>query len=101
MAESGTGGASYRRRIVDDALDDLLGDLPAISLDGAKGVGKTSTARARGGTFLALDDPRTLALLEAGPDVWERQRGLVVVDEWQRYPASWELRAQSGRRAGP
>ena len=33
----------HRRRIVDDELDVLLG-LPAIAVEGPKGVGKTATA---------------------------------------------------------
>ena len=34
----------YQRRIIDDELDELFTQLPAILLDGPKGVGKTSTA---------------------------------------------------------
>jgi len=32
----------YRRRIVDDELDELLVGLPAVTIDGPKAVGKTS-----------------------------------------------------------
>ena len=35
----------YVRRVVDDDLDELLPHLPAVALEGAKGVGKTSTAQ--------------------------------------------------------
>lgn len=38
---------SYVRRIVDAELDDLFGEVPAIALDGPKGVGKTTTAERR------------------------------------------------------
>ena len=34
----------YLRRIVDAELDELFGQVPAIALDGPKGVGKTTTA---------------------------------------------------------
>ena len=34
---------TYRRRIIDDTLDDLFPHLAAIALEGAKGVGKTAT----------------------------------------------------------
>lgn len=38
---------NYRRRIVDEELDALLPSLPAISIEGPKGVGKTATALTR------------------------------------------------------
>ncbi|MEI6624542.1 MAG: AAA family ATPase, partial [Actinomycetes bacterium] len=44
----------YTDRIVDAELDELLG-LPAIALEGPKGVGKTSTAQRRARTVLRMD----------------------------------------------
>ena len=41
------GPAGYRRRIVDDELDELIAGLPAIALEGPKAVGKTATALQR------------------------------------------------------
>ena len=38
---------AYHRRLIDDELDELFTELPAIAIDGAKGVGKTSTAEER------------------------------------------------------
>ena len=35
---------AHRRRVLDDELDSLLQVLPAIAIDGAKAVGKTSTS---------------------------------------------------------
>jgi hypothetical protein len=35
---------TYRRRIVEDALDEVLPELAAIALEDAKAVGKTATA---------------------------------------------------------
>lgn len=46
---------NYLRRVVDDEFDDLLEGLPAISLDGPKGVGKTETASRRAASTIALD----------------------------------------------
>ena len=37
----------YQRRIADQELDTLMGDLPALALQGAHGVGKTATAAQR------------------------------------------------------
>lgn len=81
----------YVRRVVDDELDLLLGDLPAISLDGAKGVGKTATAVRRVNTVFALDHPATFEVLSAEPDRLTRAAEPILVDEWQRYPPSWDL----------
>ena len=47
----------YLRRVVDDELDELLSELPAIVLEGPKGVGKTETARRRAQTTFELDEP--------------------------------------------
>lgn len=46
MADSRFLGA-YVRRVIDDELDELFPQLPAIVLDGPKGVGKTVTAEQR------------------------------------------------------
>lgn len=81
----------YLLRVVDDELDELLPSLPAVALEGAKGVGKTVTARRRARTVHALDAPGALELFAADP----RRLGLgdppVLLDEWQRVPASWDL----------
>ncbi len=36
--------ALYQPRVVDARIDRLFEELPAISLEGARGVGKTTTA---------------------------------------------------------
>lgn len=57
----------YLPRIVDDELDELAQGLPAISLEGPKGVGKTATAQRRARTTFALDEPAVRELLAADP----------------------------------
>lgn len=79
------------RRIVDDELDELLEGVSAISLDGAKAVGKTLTASQRAHTTVALDDAEQRALLEADPTLLIRGNPPTLVDEWQRAPESWDL----------
>jgi uncharacterized protein len=81
----------YRRRTVDDEVDALFGDLAALSLEGAKAVGKTATASERARTVYKLDDKDQRSVIEA-----DRRRLLegdrpVLIDEWQRLPASWDL----------
>lgn len=83
--------SAYRRRVVDDELDVLLEELPAISLEGPRAVGKTRTARRRARTVHNLDDPQTLALVEADPGRLVRGPEPIFIDEWQRYPPAWDL----------
>lgn len=83
--------ASYNRRIVDDELDELIASLPAISLEGAKGVGKTETALQRSGAAHRLDDPSERSVLVGDPDRLLRGDSPILIDEWQRLPESWDL----------
>ena len=91
---------SYRPRIVDTELNELLADLPAVSIEGPKGVGKTETARQRATTRYELDRPGASELIEADPDRLVRGAEPILIDEWHRYPPSWDLvrRAVDARR---
>jgi predicted AAA+ superfamily ATPase len=82
---------AYRRRIVDDELDELLPALPALALEGAKGVGKTATALERAATVHELDDPAQRAIAEADPSRLLAGPTPVLIDEWQRVPDTWDL----------
>ena len=82
---------AYQRRIVDDELDELIGSLPAIALEGPKGVGKTRTALERANTVHRLDDPAELAVAEADPPRLLEGERPVLIDEWQRLPEVWDL----------
>jgi predicted AAA+ superfamily ATPase len=81
----------YRRRIADDELDELLGDLAAIAIEGPKGVGKTRTALERAKTVHRLDDPAELAVAAADPARLLEGERPVLLDEWQRLPQVWDL----------
>jgi uncharacterized protein len=83
--------SGYKRRIIDDELDELLPQLPAIAIEGPKGVGKTETAKQRAATVLKLDDPAEASLLDADPQRLEREPTPILIDEWQRFPRSWDL----------
>jgi predicted AAA+ superfamily ATPase len=80
----------YLERIVDHQLDDLLPQLPAVSIEGAKGVGKTETASRRANTVYRLDKPEARAIAEADTQVMLAQPTPVLLDEWQRYPPLWD-----------
>lgn len=81
---------SYRRRVVDDLLDELFPHLAAVALEGAKGVGKTATATQRAKTVLSLDDPRQQEVLSADLDYITKVAHPVLIDEWQLEPAVWD-----------
>ena len=82
--------AEYLRRLVDTELDELMLELPAIVLEGPKGVGKTATAERRARTIVRLDDPAHRAIAEADPMQVLSGDPPVLVDEWQRVPAVWD-----------
>jgi predicted AAA+ superfamily ATPase len=83
--------SSYRRRVVDDELDEIVGYLPAIAIEGAKGVGKTRTALQRAKTVHRLDDPAELSVAEADPSRLLEGERPILIDEWQRLPQVWDL----------
>lgn len=82
---------TYIRRVVDSELDELLPMLPAISLEGARGVGKTETAARRANTIYRLDDPAQRAIVQAEPTLLLRGEPPILLDEWQRVPESWDV----------
>lgn len=84
-------GSQYVPRIVDQELDDLLGQLPAILIDGPRGVGKTTTALQRARTVIRLDDPNERSVIEQDPTLVERGPHPVLIDEWQRVPEVWDV----------
>jgi len=83
--------AGYLPRVVDAELDELLPALPALALEGAKGVGKTVTAGRRARTVHALDAPGATELFGADPRRLVVGEPPVLIDEWQRLPVSWDL----------
>ena len=85
-----TSSEAYRRRIVDDELDSLLKGIAAISIEGAKAVGKTATASQRVSTVYRLDDPDQRTVVEADVGRMVSGSGPVLIDEWQWVPAAWD-----------
>jgi predicted AAA+ superfamily ATPase len=81
---------AYARRIIDDVLDEVLPDLAAIALEGAKGVGKTATASQRAQSVLSLNDPRQREAVAANPDLVIQLPSPVLIDEWQLEPHVWD-----------
>lgn len=81
----------YRRRVLDDVLDELMAELPAIEIHGPKGVGKTSTALARARSAIRLDDPREREVFLSDPARLRAMAHPLLIDEWQHVPESWDV----------
>jgi uncharacterized protein len=79
---------SYRPRLVDRLIADLVAGVPAVSVVGPRASGKTTTARRYARTVIRLDRPEEAAVVEANPDAALRQLAEpVLIDEWQEAPA--------------
>lgn len=83
--------ADLHPRIVDKQLGDALTHLPAVLITGARAVGKTTTASAFAKTVFDLSHPDVLREVQARPDVLVDAEPSVLIDEWQRYPASMDI----------
>ena len=80
----------YTPRVIDGELDELLPVLPALAIEGPKGVGKTATAERRATTTFRLDDPAQRELATADPRVLLTAPPPILIDEWQHVQAVWD-----------
>lgn len=83
--------AGYLKRIVEAEIDELLGGLSAISIEGPKAVGKTETALRRASTVRELDDLVQLDIYRSRPQKLVEGKTPILIDEWQRMPESWDI----------
>ena len=81
----------YVARIIDRQLDAMMSVLPAICLEGAKGVGKTATAKRRTPVVFSLDDDETYEIVSGNPSVIGHGETTVFIDEWQYVPSVWNI----------
>jgi uncharacterized protein len=90
MANTADFLGSYVRRVIDDEIDDLLPQLPAILIDGPKGVGKTATTTQRCRSIRHLDVPAERDVVRADPSIIGHDPTPVLIDEWQRVPSVFD-----------
>ena len=77
----------YRGRLADAYLADLLTELPAVLLTGARATGKTTSAVRLAAEVVRLDEPGRAASYRADPDAALRRAARpVLLDEWQEVP---------------
>ncbi|RNI22839.1 ATP-binding protein [Flexivirga caeni] len=80
----------YKPRVIDTVLDDVLGGIAAVTLEGAKGVGKTATGNRRARTVLSLTDPQIRAIVHGDYNMVVNAEPPVFIDEWQLEPHVWD-----------
>lgn len=89
-----SGTPAYRRRVIDDELDEYVQGVPgvtvAVALEGARAVGKTSTAGERAATRYELDNEAHRAVVSADMALALSRPAPVLIDEWQHYPPVWD-----------
>jgi len=76
--------------VLDVELDELASEFAAIAIEGPKGVGKTETARRRANTEYLLDGP-VGQIARANPEMVLAGDKPILIDEWQRVPATWDV----------
>lgn len=81
----------YLPRVLEREFDELFVSLPALAIEGPKGVGKTAMASRRAQTIHALDDPEQLEVATADPHRLLEADPPILIDEWQRLPETWDL----------
>ena len=81
----------YLARLVDQELDAFMPYVAAVTLDGPKGVGKTSTASRRVVDEVRLDLEQHWRMARADPELVTRLPKPLLIDEWQRVPAVWDV----------
>jgi predicted AAA+ superfamily ATPase len=79
----------YEPRLIDDVLKTYFEVLPALLIQGAKGVGKTATSINLAKTHFSLDNETTRTILEAEPSKIFNSERPVLLDEWQHAPSLW------------
>ncbi len=81
----------YVRRVIDAELDELFGQVPAIAIDGPKGVGKTTTANQRVVGLAKLDSKSVRESIMADPELILGRPRPLLIDEWQKVPEVWDV----------
>jgi predicted AAA+ superfamily ATPase len=76
---------------VDAELDELFGQVPAMALDGPKGVGKTTTAERRAMGLAKLDSKSVRESIAADPALILSRMRPLLIDEWQKIPEVWDV----------
>ena len=90
MATGHTDPTIYRPRLADRELEDCLAAAGAVLIEGAKGCGKTATARRAARSEVFLDaDPSAARAMAVDPRIVLAGETPRLLDEWQAFPDLW------------
>jgi len=79
--------ADYTPRLIDDRLERLFRELPAILITGPRATGKTTSARRLARSVVRLDRADEAAIFQTDPDAaLASYPEPVLIDEWQAVP---------------
>ena len=78
---------TYLPRLVDKVLPRILATLPAVSLTGPRGAGKTTSAERVAASVTHIDQPGEAAAFRVDPDAaLARLDKPALIDEWHKIP---------------
>ena len=81
---------NYKKRLIDDKISKYISVIGALSVEGVKYCGKTSTALHHGNTAYYFEDEQTRSLAELEyARVLEGEKP-IVMDEWANLPHVWD-----------
>ena len=97
--------ASYKPRVIDEALANRLRNKGAVLVEGAKWCGKTTTCEQHAASVLYLSDPdrvsQNLQLADISPRSLLQGAEPRLIDEWQIAPKLWDaVRFEADHRDG-
>jgi len=88
------------KRLIDKYLQDMLTEIPAISIEGLKGVGKSVSASKLANTVFELDHRWDRTLIENDIGALSREPLPVLIDEWQKVPEVWDYVRRMADKGG-
>lgn len=84
----------YKQRLIDRTIDEYLGAVGAVCIEGPKWCGKTWTSAIHSKSSIYIGDPaRNFAnrkLAEIDPSIVLKGEAPRLVDEWQEVPSLWD-----------
>jgi predicted AAA+ superfamily ATPase len=94
---------AYKKRIVDAAISEALEVFGALVIEGARAVGKSTSARQISASGVSLDSsPELAALAQTSPGAVLPGKVPRLIDEWQLAPAVWNaVRHEVDQRGRP